>query len=73
VSSNRIVPPLRDDEDGIPMRVVDFDPECGVATCVGADGVEGPVDVEPISPVRQGDVVLVSSGVGLVVLEEATR
>jgi len=55
------------------MRVLDFDDECGVATCVGADGVEGPVDAEPISPVQAGDVVLVQSGVALVLLEQAER
>ena len=53
------------------MRVVEFDEECGVATCVDEAGVEMPVDVEPIAPVRAGDVVLVHAGVGLVLLDEA--
>ena len=55
------------------MRVLEFDDECGLATCVSPDGVEGPVDVEPISPVQAGDVVLVQAGVALVLLEEAER
>jgi len=59
--------------DGVPMRVLEFDEECGLATCVAPDGSEMPVDVEPISPVEIGDVVLVQSGVGLVLLDGAQR
>lgn len=61
------------DEDGIPMRVVEFDAECGLATCVDPDGIEMPVDVEPVSPVAPGDVVFVQAGVALVLLDEAAR
>jgi hydrogenase maturation factor len=60
------------DVDGVPMRVVEFDDQSGLATCAGADGSEAPVDVEPISPVQEGDLVLVQSGVALVLLEEAS-
>ena len=61
------------EDEGVPMRVVEFDEECGLATCVDDAGVESPVDVEIVSPVREGDVVLVQAGVALVLLDEATH
>jgi hydrogenase maturation factor len=53
-------------DEGVPMRVTGVDREEGLALCVAADGSRSRVQLDLVSPVEQGEVLLVHAGVALV-------
>ena len=57
-------------DEGIPMRVVRFDEESGLALCATSEGTRTTVDTALVDPVGPGDEVLVHAGVALVALKE---
>ena len=61
-------------DEGVAMRVVEFDGARGLALCDDADGARSEVDLGLVAGVAPGDELLVHAGVALARLEtEAAR
>jgi len=57
-------------DDGVPMTVVEVDPQRVLALCADAEGARHTVETALVEPVADGDVVLVHAGVAIAALPQ---
>jgi hydrogenase assembly chaperone HypC/HupF len=56
-------------DDGVPMTVLKFDVERGLALCVAQDGARSSVETALVEPVAIGQRLLVHAGTAIAVID----